>query len=391
MPCSPTARLRHGLCQLPDDTNFGGQAGGIVGMSAAKQYNTYAVGDVTVGNGGTKHTWVGALAGEITSSGMSKDSSGSYTVYPEQGAFRIGNYFAGDAVLKVETYDGDTLKETKTVEPTVDRGFSSTLKSVDMAMTSVAMTKADMAAAAFAGTLSGNIPEINAVLAAYGITGVALREWQLDGGRVLPTGDVWVSGEVDTGIFASGDGTQASPYLIRTAEQLRAFAGSLNNKINYADKYVALDADIDVSDAAWTPIGGSDWAFAGTFDGRGHTISGLTVGSASAPLALDGDNLFIACSACWRKRPSCAMSRSGTLRSTPVMRPRPMSAALRATSMAAASPTSSPAPLWTAARSPAPSPTRPRRATSLSAASWACSIRARSSTALPLRICPARS
>ena len=98
----------------------------------------HAVGDVTVGNGGTKHTWVGALAGEITSSGMSKDSSGSYTVYPEQGAFRIGNYFAGDAVLKVETYDGDTLKETMTVEPTVDRGFSSTLKTVDMAMTSVA-------------------------------------------------------------------------------------------------------------------------------------------------------------------------------------------------------------------------------------------------------------
>ena len=151
----------------PMSTNFGGQAGGIVGMSAAKQYNTYAVGDVTVGNGGTKHTWVGALAGEITSSGMSKDSSGSYTVYPEQGAFRIGNYFAGDAVLKVETYDGDTLKETMTVEPTVDRGFSSTLKTVDMAMTSVAMTKADMAAAAFADTLSGNIPEINAVLAAY--------------------------------------------------------------------------------------------------------------------------------------------------------------------------------------------------------------------------------
>lgn len=81
--------------------------GGIVGMSAAKQYNTYAVGDVTVGNGGTKHTWVGVLAGEITSSGMSKDSSGSYTVYPEQGAFRTANYFASDAVLKVETYDGD--------------------------------------------------------------------------------------------------------------------------------------------------------------------------------------------------------------------------------------------------------------------------------------------
>ena len=143
-------------------------------------------------------------------------------------------------------------------------------------MTSTAMTKADMAAAAFAGTLSGNIPAVNAVLAAYGITGVALREWQLDGGRVLPTGDVWVSGEVDTGIFASGDGTQASPYLIRTADQLRAFAGSLNNKINYAGKYVALDADIDVSDAAWTPIGGSDWAFAG-WEYSGQTITADTV------------------------------------------------------------------------------------------------------------------
>lgn len=277
----------------PKSTNFGGQAGGIVGMSAAKQYNTYAVGDATVGNGGVKHTWVGVLAGEVTSSGMSKDSSGSYTAYPEQGAFRLANYFASDAVLKVETYSGDTLAETKTVEPTVDRGFSPTMTSVDKAMTSTAMTKADMAAAAFADTLSGNIPEINAVLAAYGITGVALREWQLDGGRVLPTGDVWVSGEIDAGIFASGDGTQASPYLIRTADQLRAFAGSLNNKINYAGKYVALDADIDVSDAAWTPIGGSEWAFAGTFDGQGHTISGLTVGSADAPRALDGDNLFI--------------------------------------------------------------------------------------------------
>ncbi len=224
---------------------------------------------------------------------MSKDSSGSYTVYPEQGALRIGNYFAGDAVLKVETYDGDALKETRTVEPTVDRGFSPTLTSVDMAMTSVAMTKADMAGAAFADTLNGNLSEINAVLAAYGITGTALREWQLDGGRVLPTGNVWVSGEIDAGIFAAGDGTQVSPYFIRTAEQLRAFAGSLNSKIDYAGKYVALDADIDVSGAAWTPIGGSDWAFAGTFDGRGHTISGLTVGAADAPLALDAENIYI--------------------------------------------------------------------------------------------------
>ena len=278
----------------PSSTNFGGMAGGLVGMMAGKQYNAYAVGNSTVGNGGTAHTWVGVLDGEITSSGMSKDSTGSYTVYPTQGAFRLGNYYASDAVLKEEVYkdNGSTLDTTNTV-PTADRGTSTTMGTVDKAMVSTAMAKADMASAEFAATLNANIQEINGILAAYGITGIALREWQVSGGRVLPTGSVWVSGDVDASIFDSGDGTAENPYTIKTAEQLRAFAGSMNDKLDYTGKFVALDADIDVSGSAWSPIGGSEYAFNGTFDGRGHSVSGLSIGSEETPFALDKENLYI--------------------------------------------------------------------------------------------------
>ena len=279
----------------PSSTNFGGQAGGIVGMMAGKQYNAYATGDMTIGNGGSAHTWVGALDGQITPSGMSKDSSGAYTVYPTKGPFRQYNYYAEDATLKVEVYknNGAELDTTTALDPTVDRGFSSTLGSVDKAMVSVAMIKADMATADFAATLNGNIKEINGILAAYGITGLALREWQVEDGKVLPTGNVWVTGEIATGIFASGNGSAETPYLIETEKQLRDFAASLNNKIDYTGKYVALGDNIDVSGTAWHPIGGSSYLFNGTFDGQGHSISGMTLGTKDAPYALDSENLYI--------------------------------------------------------------------------------------------------
>ena len=279
----------------PSSTNFGGMAGGIVGMMAGKQYNVYATGNITIGNGGSPHTWVGALDGEVTSSGMTKDSSGNYTIYPEAGVFRLGGYYATDVSLKVEVYknNGADLDTETTLETVADRGFSSTLTSVDKAMVSTPKTKAEMADAAFAEALNGNIKEINEILAAYEIAGISLREWKLSGNRVLPTGNVWVSGEIDASIFESGDGTESSPYIIKTEDQLRAFAGSLNDKIDYTNKFVALGDNIKLSSAEWKPVGRSDYLFNGTFDGQGHTVSGMTLGSKDEAFALDKENLYI--------------------------------------------------------------------------------------------------
>ena len=274
----------------PAATNYGGLAGGLVGMMAGKQYNSYATGDITIANGGLAkdHHWVGALDGQVTTSGTTGG-----TAYPAEGAARSANYYAEDAVLKEEIYEnnGATLKNTVTDEP-ADRGFS-TQQGYDKVMVSTAMARSVMASADFAATLNSNIAGINGILAAYGITGIALREWQLDGSRVLPIGDVWTTGDISDSIFASGDGTEGNPYLIATEDQLRDFAASLTSKIDYTGKYVALANSINVSSKAWTPIGGSEYLFNGTFDGRGYAIDGMTLGAEGEPFALDNENLYI--------------------------------------------------------------------------------------------------
>ena len=83
--------------------------------------------------------------------------------------------------------------------------------------------------------------------------------------------------------FAGGSGTKEDPYQIETLEQLQAMANDM------AASYM-LTADIDAGSLeAWTPIGtlvaideagetpDPAYAFTGTFDGNGHTISNLNV------------------------------------------------------------------------------------------------------------------
>ena len=94
-----------------------------------------------------------------------------------------------------------------------------------------------------------------------------------------------LAGSVDSGFFESGTGSEADPYIIKTVSQLTAFAESVDSGKNYAGQYIALDADLDLTDAGiWNPIGAEgatsenlDKIFAGTFDGRNHKISGLTI------------------------------------------------------------------------------------------------------------------
>lgn len=88
----------------------------------------------------------------------------------------------------------------------------------------------------------------------------------------------------------SGSGTEADPYVISSAAQLQAFAALVDAGNTYAGQYVALGADIDLSGVDnWNPIGAEaksdtclDKLFAGTFDGRGHTVAGLKIRVADA-------------------------------------------------------------------------------------------------------------
>ncbi len=83
--------------------------------------------------------------------------------------------------------------------------------------------------------------------------------------------------------FAGGDGTEANPYLVATADQL-------NNVRNHLDKHFRQTADIDLDVApynegeGWVPIGTSAEPFTGTYDGDNNTISGLSVNRPSDSL-----------------------------------------------------------------------------------------------------------
>ncbi len=82
-----------------------------------------------------------------------------------------------------------------------------------------------------------------------------------------------------------GKGTEASPYLIKTASELRLFSSFVRSgNSEYVDAHYALAADIDLSGAHWTPVGiyssGTKpyaAAFSGTFDGCGYTVSDFRI------------------------------------------------------------------------------------------------------------------
>ena len=92
---------------------------------------------------------------------------------------------------------------------------------------------------------------------------------------------------------SGGDGTEGSPYLIATTADLDALAADVNSGTAYSGTYFRMTADIDYAhttdwdDATstennYTPIGNrvnnlTDHPFSGTFDGGGHTVSGLRI------------------------------------------------------------------------------------------------------------------
>ena len=123
---------------------------------------------------------------------------------------------------------------------------------------------------------------------------------------LLPTvalaadGGAW-DGSIATA-FAGGTGTESDPYQIADGAQLAYLASEVNKGQAYDNSYFVLTADIDLGNHDWTPIGnsfsdalfgGSDYrAFAGNFDGKGHTISNVSIGSENAPLVSDVFGLF---------------------------------------------------------------------------------------------------
>ena len=100
----------------------------------------------------------------------------------------------------------------------------------------------------------------------------------------FPTSAAW-DGTASASL--KGDGTQDSPYLVETAEDLAFLAKSVNEGNTYEGKYIVQTADIDLGGKEWTPIGHqkvnsaeTDAPFSGVYSGLGHKVTGLSITTA---------------------------------------------------------------------------------------------------------------
>lgn len=86
----------------------------------------------------------------------------------------------------------------------------------------------------------------------------------------------------DLGYSIQDDGS----YTVYNANGLKEWAEAVQTDptIN-----CTLTADINLTGKEWTPVGNSGQTYNGTFDGQGHTITGLNISSPSEAVALFGD------------------------------------------------------------------------------------------------------
>ena len=95
----------------------------------------------------------------------------------------------------------------------------------------------------------------------------------------------------------------STEFEIFTAEQLAGLAKLVNNGNDFSYKTVRLTVDIVLNDTSdwenwensapantWTPIGNGLNLFGGTFDGQGHTVSGIYINSENNYQGLFGYN-----------------------------------------------------------------------------------------------------
>ena len=106
-------------------------------------------------------------------------------------------------------------------------------------------------------------------------------QWEVVGGEVVP-----IILEVTK---YNGDGSVGNPYKISSKENWNYMVHQIANQVSFAGKYLELTQDITIDNMAGSYVeGGATRPFAGTFDGKGHTLT----------IDLDGVGNYLAPFAC---------------------------------------------------------------------------------------------
>lgn len=92
------------------------------------------------------------------------------------------------------------------------------------------------------------------------------------------------------GIGNGNNGNINAPFTITTPQGLQLLATFVNNGETFSGKFFLLDNNIDMSGIVFEPIGGGNdnHSFMGSFDGNGHTISGININTDNSDIGLFG-------------------------------------------------------------------------------------------------------
>lgn len=125
------------------------------------------------------------------------------------------------------------------------------------------------------GTFNGEVRNVGT------ITGGTFNGQVTNPGRI--TGGTFKGGITGIPALATGSGTEDDPYQIGTAIGLEWFRDKVNDASSIDETKICAELTADIvldANESWEPIGYASYydetkAYSGTFDGQGHTISGL--------------------------------------------------------------------------------------------------------------------
>ena len=196
-----------------------------------------------------------------------------FTLANDGGSFKVAAYQPFCILAKGETLESFNnatvpVNEATTLYLSIDEGieYSSIVAQATPVDGDAVLTRADGWSAKVAESTDGITVTVTPGNAGYALLDVSL---------LLTDGSKLTASRLLEGPGYTDDGQ--GNYTVTSAEDLKNIAKLVNEEWK-SDINITLTADINLSGIDWTPIGiDYNHQYTGTFNGGGHTITGLTV------------------------------------------------------------------------------------------------------------------
>jgi len=252
--------------------------GGLAGNNSGTISNSYSTSDVTTEEGSYVGGFVGTNSGTINN---------SYSTGAVEGDITIGGFVGRNQATIYSSYS--TGKVTAGTVMNCSAGglvgcnysagkiynsyYDKTVNSIILDSRKEGKSTADMKAALF-------VRELNSIAAL-----ISMNKWvsNVSINNGYPTISNELAVEDTDFLFAGGDGTVETPYLITTPTHLRNISLLVDFGKPFTGKFFKLEQNIDVGKDNPLPAIGSDTKpFNGTFDGDNKIISNLSITTAQS-------------------------------------------------------------------------------------------------------------